>query len=370
MFEQGDKIVYCTILLSGVPGQSHLPVRIRATAALACLFQRSIFLLTLMQTPVLNVASVQFQHRASDKEYNLAQIVHFSAQAAAQGTQLIVFPEMCITGYWHVTQLDGAAVSALAESLEGPSITSVMRLAQQLCLGIGVGFIELASDGRLYNSYVVCLPDGSRHCHRKLHAFEHEAIASGNSYTVFDTPWAIRAGILICWDNNLVENVRATALLGANLLIAPHQTGGTNSRSPHAMKTIDIAKWQQRHTNSAAIEAEFKGPNGREWLLRWLPARAHDNGLFIIFSNGVGQDEEEVRTGNAMILDPYGRIIAETWQARDMMVTATLDLSLIDKCTGQRWLRGRRPELYGVLTQTFGNELDAREARFSSESTH
>ena len=77
-----------------------------------------------------------------------------------------------------------------------------------------------------------------------------------------------------------------------------------------------------------------------------------------------------MRTGNAMILDPYGRIIAETWQARDMMVTATLDLSLIDKCTGQRWLRGRRPELYGVLTQTFGNELDAREARFSSESTH
>jgi predicted amidohydrolase len=60
-----------------------------------------------------------------------------------------------------------------------------------------------------------------------LHAFEHEAIASGSSYTVFDTRWGFRAGVLICWDKNLVENVRITALLGATVLIAPHQTGRT-----------------------------------------------------------------------------------------------------------------------------------------------
>ena len=85
---------------------------------------------------------------------------------------------------------------------------------------------------------------------------------------------------------------------------------------------------------------------------------------------GVGQDEEEVRTGNAMILDPYGRIIVETWVAADAMVSAILDFSLIDMCTGQRWLRGRRPQLYGILTQISGNELDARQTRFSVESTH
>jgi predicted amidohydrolase len=45
--------------------------------------------------------------------------------------------------------------------------------------------------------------------------------------------------------------------------------------------------------------------------MRWLPARAHDNGLFLLFSNGVGADDDEVRTGNAMILDPYGRIIVK-----------------------------------------------------------
>jgi predicted amidohydrolase len=214
------------------------------------------------------------------------------------------------------------------------------------------------------------MPDGACPVHRKLHAFEHPLIHSGDRYTVFDTPWGVRAAILICWDNNLVENVRACALLGATVLIAPHQTGGTNSRSPHGMKLIPLGKWHRRYTDPAAIEAEFKGPNGREWLLRWLPARAHDNGLFLIFSNGVGQDDDEVRTGNAMILDPYGRIVAETWEAGDAMVVADLDLGLIDMSTGQRWLRGRRPELYGILAERRGDELDPRAARFSEQPTH
>ena len=68
--------------------------------------------------------------------------------------------------------------------------------------------------------------------------------------------------------------------------------------------------WHAREENTKAIEAEFRGSKGREWLLRWLPSRAHDNGMFLIFSNGVGIDGYEVRTGNAMILNPYGEILA------------------------------------------------------------
>jgi predicted amidohydrolase len=203
------------------------------------------------------------------------------------------------------------------------------------------------------------------HIHRKLHAFEHEAISSGGRYTVFDTPWDVRVGVLICYDNNLVENVRATALLGAQILLAPHQTGGTNSVSPHGMKPIPLSVWENRHADPAAVEDAFRGPNGREWLLRWLPSRAHDNGLFVVFSNGVGRDDDEVRTGNAMIIDPYGRILAESRAAADAMVTADLDLDLIPNSTGRRWLRARRPELYRPLTAEYGNEVDARTARFS-----
>lgn len=315
------------------------------------------------------VSSVQFQHRASDKSYNLGRIGFFTQQAVLANCQLVAFPEMCICGYWHVPKLDGPQLHALAEPLSGPSVSYVSRLAQQYGIAIGAGFLECADDGALYNSYAVCMPDGQVHCHRKLHAWEHSLISSGDRFTVFDTPWGIRAGILICWDNNLIENARATALLGAELLIAPHQAGGGQSVSPHGLKRIRVEKWARRHEDPASMAAEIRGPNGREWFMRWLPSRAHDNGMFLVFSNGVGQDEDEVRTGNAMILDPYGRILVETWQADDAIVSAELDLALLDRCTGQRWIRGRRPELYSILTDPNPDGLSPMQARFSEAPT-
>lgn len=314
----------------------------------------------------IKTAVIQFQHQAGDKKYNLMMMEKFIGQAAIEGVKILAFPEMCITGYWHVPKLSVAGVEALAEPVEtGPSVGLIRALAMKHQMLIGAGLIERAPDGRLYNAYVACMPDGSLHTHRKLHAFEHPAISSGEGFTVFDTPWGVKVGILICWDNNLVENVRATALLGADILLAPHQTGGTHSRSPHGMKPIPLELWAQRAERKAEITAAFKGPSGREWLMRWLPARAHDNGLFILFSNGVGADDDEVRTGNAMILDPYGRIVRETWAAADAMVCAELDLSLIPMCTGRRWMSGRRPELYKILTKRQGYERDAITVRFS-----
>ncbi|MGF6832338.1 putative amidohydrolase [Paenarthrobacter sp. TE4293] len=315
--------------------------------------------------PTLRASVVQFEAVPDRPDLNLETILRLATQAADDHTQLVVFPEMCLIGYWHLRKQTPERLKELAEPENGTSITTVRQLARKLAIGIGVGYLECSADGRLYNSYTVCLPDGSVHTHRKLHAFEHEAIESGSQYTVFDTPWGISIGILICWDNNLVENVRATALLGASVLLAPHQTGGTNSPSPRGMKPIPAALWDNRDTDPAAIQAAFRGPNGREWLLRWLPARAHDNGLFVLFSNGVGRDDDEIRTGNAMIIDPYGSIIAETWEADEAIVTADLDLGLIALSTGRRWIRGRRPELYDALTQRDGQEFDARAARFS-----
>ena len=127
---------------------------------------------------------------------------------------------------------------------------------------------------------------------------------------------------------------------------------------------IDRSIWEARTENPQAIKAEIKGDKGRGWLMRWLPARAHDNGLFYLFSNGVGPDDNEVRTGNAMILDPYGRILSETWKAGDDMVIAELDAELRDRCTGVRWIRARRPELYKSLSKPTGFEQDTRSVRF------
>lgn len=320
--------------------------------------------------PELRAAAVQFEPRPADKSFNLARIAAFVEQASAQGVQLVVFPEMCLVGYWHLRNLSRDQLVGLAEPLSGPSVAAVSALARRSGIGIGIGFLEVDERGLLYNAYAVCLPDGQTHRHRKLHAFEHESIFSGDMFTVFDTPWSVRVGVLICWDNNLVENVRATALLGAEVIVAPHQTGGTASRSPHGMHPIPMSVWDARETDPEAIRSAILGPSGRGWLMRWLPSRAHDNGVFVVFSNGIGRDDDEVRTGNAMIIDPYGGILAESTASSDDMVVASLDLELLPLATGRRWIKGRRPELYGILTERFEDERDARTARFSTEPAH
>jgi hypothetical protein len=68
-----------------------------------------------------------------------------------------------------------------------------------------------------------------------------------------------------------------------------------------------------------------------------------------------------------MILDPYGRILVETDAAGDDMVVADCDLTMLPLSTGRRWIAGRRPELYGILTERTGQERDPRATRFSAE---
>ena len=316
----------------------------------------------------LKVASVQMQHVPGDKAANLAVIERFTAEAASRGVDLVVFPECCISGYWHLRHLSRDQIAGMAEPVPGgPSIRALLDLAAQHDIMLGAGLVEAGDDARFYNTYVVAMPDGSHHRHRKLHCFVSEHMDSGSQFTVFDTPQGWRVGVLICYDCNLNENVRLNALRGAQVLLAPHQTGGCWSRSPHMMGIVPRALWDDRDRDPAAIEAEFRGPKGRAWLTTWLPARAHDNGLFLVFSNGVGPDGEEVRTGNAMILDPLGRIITETWKAADTMLVADLDPALLEENFGRMFIRTRRPELYGPLAEPTGREVDVRVSRFEDQ---
>ena len=290
----------------------------------------------------------------------------FVRNASEQGAELVVFPECCISGYWHLRNLEREALLDLAEPVpEGEVVQQVLAWAQEYQISIGVGLVERAGE-QLYNSYVIAMPHGEVQCHRKLHCFISGHLESGSRYTVFDMPNGNRVGVLICYDNNLVENVRACALRGAEILIAPHQTGGCRSSSPHAMGPIDPDLWETRVEHPAAIEAEFRGDKGRGWLMRWLPSRAHDNGLFLIFSNGVGLDDGEVRTGNAMILDPYGRVLCETSVAGEAILVTDLVAELRNRCTGVRWLQARRPELYEDLAKPTGRERSTRQVRFDS----
>ena len=311
----------------------------------------------------VRAAAVQFESIQSDKAANLETIRRFAARAAGRGVQLLVLPECCITGYWFLRKLSREQLGLLAEPVDGPSSAALLELAKRYDMTIGAGIVEVDGD-RYYNTYLVALPDGQVRRHRKLHAFENEHISSGDEFTVFDTPHGFRAGVLICYDLNLVENVRITALLGADVLLAPHQTGGCRTHNPHLMGLIDRAVWDNRARDPQAIRDEILGEKGRGWLMRWLPARAHDNGLFLVFANGIGVDDDEIRTGNSMILDPYGRILTETQEPAEDMVVADLCADLLPRSTGRMWIQARRPELYRQLTVSTGAERSARVLKF------
>jgi len=313
----------------------------------------------------VRVAAVQMESAAGDKERNFDVLERLAQEAAEAGARIVAFPECCLTGYWFLRRLGTDELAALAEPVPGgPSVARLVELAARLGVTIGAGLVEAGGTGVFHNTYVVAMPDGRVVCHRKLHAFEHPAIRAGSEHTVFDTPHGVRAAVLVCYDNNIVENVRIAALRGAELLIAPHQTGGCRTTNPHLMGVIERRLWDERESNPAAIERELRGEKGRAWLLRWLPSRAHDNGLFLLFSNGIGVDDDEVRTGNAMVLDPYGRVLAETWKARDEIVVADLDASLLERATGRLWIQARRPDLYAELAIPTGRERDPHELKF------
>ena len=209
----------------------------------------------------LRAAAVQFEHRPGAKQANLATVDRFLVKAAEQKVQILLFPECCLTGYWVLRHLSKEELISLAEPVfDGATSQALTLRARDNGMIIGAGLVEIDERGpepRMYNPYVVALPDGKVYKHRKLHCFISEHLDSGDEFTVFDTPWGIKAGVLTCYDNNLGENVRVTALKGARILLAPHQTGGCGGINPHTMGLVDRKLWDNRSKDPEAIEEEF-----------------------------------------------------------------------------------------------------------------
>jgi predicted amidohydrolase len=297
----------------------------------------------------IRVGAAQFEARDGDKAYNLARIDDLSARAARQGAEIVSFHECSITGYTFLRRLDRSGLAALAEPVpDGPSTATLIGLARNHGLVIMAGLIEAEGD-RFYKTYVTVGPDGFITRFRKLHPFINPNIVPGDGHHVIELR-GMRAGFLVCYDCNLPENVRATTLLGAEVIFAPHVTGGTPSEMP-GRGVIDAALWERRERDPEALRREFDGPKGRGWLLRWLPARAWENGVYIVFSNAVGRDDDTIKPGVAMILDPFGEVQAESRALGDDVVVTELVADKLARAPGRRYLRARRPELYGKLVE-------------------
>jgi predicted amidohydrolase len=293
----------------------------------------------------IKIATAQFENRSGDKAYNLAVIDRLSAQAAQAGAKVITFHECSITGYTFARKLSREQLLDISELIpDGPSTQELIRIACKNQIVILAGLFEKDEEDRIFKGYVCVNQHGLVAKYRKLHPFINPHILPGNEYVVFDL-FGWKCGILICYDNNIIEHVRATKLLGADIIFMPHVTMCTPSTRPGA-GFVDPQLWENRENDPTSLRQEFDSLKGRAWLMKWLPARAYDNAIYAIFSNPIGMDDDQLKNGCSMIIDPFGDILAECRSFEDSFVMATLVPEKLTQAGGHRYLQARRPELY------------------------
>eukprot|EP00729_Bicosta_minor_P010083 gene10083-7820_t len=268
----------------------------------------------------VTIASAQFEHADGDKRSNLAKMINLCNEAKDKGADLVAFHECCLTGYTHLQHLDNKAILALAEPVwpPGPAVSAVMRIAKELGIAVGAGLLEREEDPSdpeaaptIYNTYFVVDSNGKlAGSHRKLHAFISPHVSSGSNFTVFEL-FGAKIGILICYDNNLPEN--------------------------------------GRKRNPMPLRREFNGLKGREWIMRFVPCRAWENGYHAVFANAVGLDGDTVKPGISCVVDAEGNVLDECNELGDGIAVATLTSVTVDKASGPKFIDARRPELYGSL---------------------
>jgi 5-aminopentanamidase len=293
----------------------------------------------------LRISTAQFENKSGDKDYNLSVIDKLSKKAAEQGSDAIAFHECSVTGYSFARHLSREQMVELAENIpDGPSTSHLIEIAKKNEIVILAGLFEKDKYDNLFKGYVCVDGNGLRAKFRKLHPFINPHLTPGDQYCIFELRgW--KCGILICYDNNVIENVRATRLLGAEIIFMPHVTMCTPSTRPGA-GFVDPELWKNRERDPTSLRLEFDGMKGRDWLMKWLPARSYDNAIYTVFSNPVGMDDDQLKNGCSMIIDPFGDILAECRTLGDDLVTATLTREKLTQAGGFRYIQARRPDLY------------------------
>ncbi|MCB2146826.1 MAG: nitrilase [Deltaproteobacteria bacterium] len=247
---------------------------------------------------------------------NLARTRYWTQLARKKGTDLVCFPELNLTGYSNRAEIADHAISA-----EGPEIESLVRLCVDQQIALLVGFAEKADDGRIFASHMAITPEGRTGIYRKLHLAPPEAdhFSPGETLPVFH--WSgVRFGIQLCYDAHFPELSTRMAEADADMIFIPHA-------SPRGQAVDKHQSW-----------------------MRHLPARAFDNGLFVVACNQTGDNENGlVFPGNAVVFSPSGEIIDARLSGDSGMLVADLTTDQINHVRSHRmryFLPNRRPELY------------------------
>jgi len=259
----------------------------------------------------LTIALAQMDIVLGDVKANLAAAADYAAEAARQGAEILLLPELFSTGY----DLERAQELA-APDMEHGAAAQVAALARDRRIWIAGSLLALDAAGRPANTAAFWSPQGE--CigvYRKIHLFrlmqEHNYLAAGEAAATVGLPWGTSA-LAICYDLRFPELFRRYALHGAEIVFVP---------------------------------AEWPAPRIEHWRVL-CRARAIENQVVIAACNRVGSDAANTFGGRSAVIGPGGEILVEGGEG-EALLTVCADLSRAMALRhGIPILQDRRPELY------------------------
>jgi N-carbamoylputrescine amidase len=291
----------------------------------------------------VRVAAAAVDTKPGQLQANLDKLAQAAARAADDGAQLVLFPELSLSGFIpnhpagdHEAWLRRALAEArrLAIRLDAPPVGALVQIAADKRIWISAGMLEDAGNV-LFNTQLLVGPQGLAGYWRKLHVpiFEMPFYNGGDAPRVVETPLA-RVGANICFDVLLPESTRLLAVQQVEIVLMPF-AADPPPRTP--------AGWA-------------------EWAAAAIRARAIENGVFAVACNYVGHVEcagvEQDFPGGGLIVSPRGETLAE-WTGepgKPGQVVADLEASILEaaRAEPEYLFRFRRPELYGPLAEPGG----------------
>jgi predicted amidohydrolase len=269
----------------------------------------------------VNIALAQIFCRPGDKEGNLKKIEQAAVQAKRKGAQLLILPELSLTGYVVRDEIYG-----LAEDIPGPSTRRIETLAKKTGLHIVFGMPEVSGDTKatLHNTAVLVGPKGLIGKYRKMYLPTHSVFEEkryfrpGYQPAVFKTDLG-KIGLIICYDIYFPEVVRLARLEGAQLIVCI-------SASPSVRRTF-----------FEVLTA----------------ARAIENVAFLAFVNLVGIEDGLQFWGGSRLLGPNGKVLVQAKYDKEDFVLAGIDYSDLRPIEAfVPVLKDLRPELFDKLKKS------------------
>ena len=270
-----------------------------------------------------------------EPEANLKKAIGRIGEAAKKGARIICLPELFRSQYF--CQSEDIKNFKLAETIPGPSIEALSKVARQKKIVIVASIFEKRTAGIYHNTAVVIDANGKiAGKYRKMHIpddplyYEKFYFTPGDlGFQTHETKYG-KIGALVCWDQWFPEAARLTALSGSQFLFYPTAIGWL----PDEKKEMNEAQ----HSAWETIQR----------------AHAIANGVYVAVVNRVGHEGQLNFWGQSFVADPFGRIIAKASSDKEEILIVDCDTDQIDE-TRQNWpfLRDRRIDFYSALAYRF-----------------